>query len=168
MGIFQCLFHWTLVLKTIKEFLLSPTMFYIFSDVQFYWIWFVKSIQKNGPAENWTRNSSVQARYSTIGLRARNLILSQQSFLIFSIVKKISNFSTFSSTFLGCWNCEKPAGGFHRRYIRKYVKQSSVYSRLLSTNIFLGGNPSAGSPTDTLWRLNLPCLAKILHRNVSS
>ena len=26
---------------------------------------------------------------------------------------------------------------------------------------FIGGDPSAGSPTDTLWRLNLPCHEKI-------
>ncbi len=33
--------------------------------------------------------------------------------------------------------------------------------------IIIGGNPSAGSPTDTLWRLNLPRHAKVLLLKVS-
>jgi hypothetical protein len=41
-------------------------------------------------------------------------------------------------------------------------------SNLIIIIIFLGGDPSAGSPTDTLCRLNLPCLLKILLRKVSS
>ena len=32
----------------------------------------------------------------------------------------------------------------------------------------LGGDPSAGSPTDTLCRLNLPCHTKIHSRKISS
>ena len=33
--------------------------------------------------------------------------------------------------------------------------------------LILGGDPSAGSPTDTLWRLNLPCFTKVLPWRVS-
>ena len=33
--------------------------------------------------------------------------------------------------------------------------------------IFIGGDPSAGSPTDTLCRLNLPCHVKVHSRKTS-
>ena len=42
------------------------------------------------------------------------------------------------------------------------------YSKWLSNTKILGGDPSAGSPTDTLWRLNLPCLTKVRPWRASS
>ena len=46
---------------------------------------------------------------------------------------------------------------------RKFPTLAELRSAAISTCElkFLGGDPSAGSPTDTLWRLNLPCLTKI-------
>ncbi len=38
---------------------------------------------------------------------------------------------------------------------------------LTKINKNLGGDPSAGSPTDTLWRLNLPCHTEVCSRKTS-
>ena len=61
---------------------------------------------------------------------------------------------------------------FCRRYffvsIINIIEASSAIFKNIKSRIYLdkiklknlGGDPSAGSPTDTLWRLNLPCLTK--------
>ncbi len=63
-------------------------------------------------------------------------------------------------------------GIFCKRYffvgIINNIEASSAIFKNIKSRIYLdkiklknlGGDPSAGSPTDTLWRLNLPCLTK--------
>ena len=51
--------------------------------------------------------------------------------------------------------------------IKKKWKRGTEVPRF---RVFLGGDPSAGSPTDTLLRLNPPCRrqARIRHLNAAS
>ena len=50
----------------------------------------------------------------------------------------------------------------------KNVKLTGKVVKLIfRRNNNIGGDPSAGSPTDTLWRLNLPCHTEIRLRRVS-
>ena len=53
---------------------------------------------------------------------------------------------------------------FKFNYKRYERKQSFIFAILI---INLGGDPTAGSPTVTLWRLNLPHHAKVLFRRIS-
>ena len=89
----------------------------------------------HGPTADWTRDSSVQTRYFTTRLWA----------LVFLDV--------------GLWNSSKSFSLFYKN-VNWYVSHNSLM-RIYRKYFFLGGDPSAGSPTDTLWRLNLPCLTKI-------
>ena len=51
--------------------------------------------------------------------------------------------------------------------LTRLTKDEYVETIVIVLIIIIGGDPSAGSPTDTLWRLNLPRHIKVLPRRVS-